>query len=58
MLIVCYGGDPDFCKPVQIATTPTIKECTTVAIDSISSWTHDHPGWGFERIECQRRDPQ
>jgi hypothetical protein len=56
MLIVCYGGDPDLCKPVQIATAPTIKECTAVAIDSISSWTRDHPGWGFERIECQRRD--
>ena len=41
---------------VQIATAPTLKECTTVAIDSISTWTRDHPGWGFERIECQRDD--
>jgi hypothetical protein len=53
MLIVCYGGNPDLCQPVQIATASTIKECTTVAIDSISTWTRDHPGWGFERIECQ-----
>jgi hypothetical protein len=56
MLIVCYGGNPDLCKSVQIATAPTIKECTTVGIDSISTWTRDHPGWGFERIECKRRN--
>jgi hypothetical protein len=56
MLIVCYAGDPTRCQSVQIATAPTIKECTTVAIDSISTWTADHPGWGFERVECRRRD--
>jgi hypothetical protein len=58
MLIVCYAGDVDLCKPVQIGTTTSLFECTRVAIGSISTWTGDHPGWAFHRIECLRRDAE
>jgi hypothetical protein len=58
MLIVCYAGDLDRCKPVQIGTAPSLFECTRVATNSISTWTRDNPGWGFHRIECLRRDAQ
>jgi hypothetical protein len=58
MLIVCYAGDLNLCKPVQIDTAPSLFECAKVATNSIATWTRDHPGWAYYRIECLRRDAQ
>jgi hypothetical protein len=58
MFIVCYAGDVDRCKPVQIGTTTGLFECVKVATNSIASWTGVHPGWAFHRIECIRRDAE
>ena len=52
IIVGCLVSDPSLCVNDEIAMAPSIKECQSIGIASVSAWTAKHREVAFERIDC------